>query len=305
MSKPPSANAVKFDSITVMQSARTAQKAFFDDLNYPNKKQYLAFPSYTCMSSFAKRNDCRNILEIGAGLSTAVWASMAAQTGARICTLDANLSRMQSYVKDSRHEALVAKHVELIEGVSIECAEFVDFYTGTPQTNYGGVEIGALRNHIDDFHGQNCSIKRRHKTKRVAGHRNWSARKLMTTESTLSLSRPLLDLFSSGGNFDNEIAFLKDAEQRGVAGLISKLCPDETLWDMIFFDSGELASMLEWPRLKNHIAIGGFAAFHDIFFPKSIKNVIPCAAIMADPDWKVVFCDDSTKQGLLIAKRLR
>ncbi len=297
--------AVTFDSIAVMQSARTAQKTLFHDLNYPNEKQYLAFPSYTCMSNFAERNACRNILEIGAGLSTAVWAHMAAQTGARVCTLDANLSRMQSYVKDSRHEALVSKHVELIEGVSIECDEFVDFYSGAPRTDYGGIEIAALRNHIDEFHGQNCAIKRRYEANRVAGHRKRSARDMMTTKFTLSIPRQLLDLFSTKGNFDNEIAFLKDAEHRGVAGIISKLQKRKSLWDMIFFDSGELTSMLEWTRLKGNIAIGGFAAFHDIFFPKSIKNIIPCAAVMADPDWEIVFCDDSTKQGLLIAKRLR
>lgn len=304
-SKPPSAMAVKFDSVAAMQKATTTQETLYGDLNYPNGKQYLAFPSYTCMSSFAERNSCMNILEIGAGLSTAVWANLAAQTGARIRTLDANLSRMQSYVKDTRHEALVAKHVELIEGVSIECEEFIDFYTGTPQTNYGGVEIATLRNHVDNFHGQNCSIKRRYKAKRVAQNGNWTASELMITESRLSLPRSLLDLFSSNGDFENEIAFLKDAEQRGVAGLISKLRQEESLWDMIFFDSGELASMLEWTRLKDYIAIGGFAAFHDIFFPKSIKNIIPCAAVMADPDWEIVFCDDSTRQGLLIAERLR
>ena len=304
-SQRPSALSMKFDSITVMRSARLAQTTVFHDLNYPNKKQYLAFPSYTCMSSFAERNHCKNILEIGAGLSTAVWANLAAKTGARVCTLDANLSRMQSYVRGTRHETLVAKYIELIEGVSIHCDEFVDFYTGDSRTSYGGIDIAAFRSHIDEFQSTNCSFKRRHKVSRIAGHRGWSAHELMTTESSLSLPRRLLDLFSANGDFNNEISFMKDAETRGVAGLISELSQDKPPWDLVFFDSGELASMLEWTRLKNSIAVGGFAAFHDIFFPKSIKNIIPCAAIMADPDWEIVFCDDSTKQGILIAERLR
>lgn len=304
-SQPLSALSIKFDSATVMRSARAAQKTVFQDLNYPNKKQYLAFPSYTCMSSFAEQNNCKNILEIGAGLSTAVWATLAEKTGAQVCTLDANLSRMRSYVRDTRYEALVAKHVELIEGVSVHCDEFVDFYSDNSRTSYGGIEIAAFRNHIDEFQSRNCSIKRRHKVSRIANHRGWSARDLMTTESSLSLSRRLRDLFSANGNFSNEISFMKDAEARGVAGRISELSQDQSPWDLIFFDSGELASMLEWTRLKNTIAVGGFAAFHDIFFPKSIKNIIPCAEIMADPDWDIVFCDDTTKQGLLIARRLR
>jgi len=304
-SQPPSALSTKFDSIAAMRSARLAQTTVFGDLNYPNRKQYLAFPSYTCMSSFAEQNNCENILEIGAGLSTAVWANLAARTGTRVCTLDANLSRMQSYVRGTRHDALVAKHIEVIEGVSLYCDEFVDFYTGTSRTSYGGIDIAAFRNHINEFQSLNCSFKRRHKVSRIAGHRDWSAHDLMTTESSLSLSRRLLDLFSANGDFKNEISFMKDAETRGVAGLISEFSHDKPPWDLVFFDSGELASMLEWTKLKNSIAIGGFAAFHDIFFPKSIKNVIPCAAIMADPDWKIVFCDDSTKQGILIAERLR
>ena len=303
--RPQSALAAKFDSVAVMEKARAAQKALFDDLNYPNKKQYLAFPSYTCMSSFAEQRGLKRILEIGSGLSTAVWARFAQQNDASICSIDGNLTRTRSFIRGTPHEAMVSKHVELIEGVSIHSDEFIDFYTGESQTSYGGVQVAALRDQINVFQSQNCSIKRRHKVTRVAGHRGWSARDLMTDESSLSLPRRLLDLFSSNGNFDNEIAFLRDAESRGVAGVIADLAEKESSWDLIFFDSGELASMIEWTKLKGNIAVGGFAAFHDIYFPKSMKNIIPCAAIMADPDWEVVFCDDSTKQGILIAERLR
>lgn len=302
---PSSALAATFDSASVMEDAREAQKTFFSDLNYPNKHQYLAFPSYTCMSQFAEQKGCKNILEIGAGLSTAVWASLAEKTNARICTVDGSLARMKSYVSGTQHDALVSKHVELIEGVSIHNDEFLEFYTGAPLSSYGGVAITALREQINVFQNRHCSIKRRHRVKLVAGSRPWSARDLLTTESSLTFSRQLLNVFSSGNDFDNEIEFIKGAESRGIAGVISKLTQRESPWDFIFFDSGELASMIEWTKLKDSIAVGGFAAFHDIYFPKSIKNIIPCAAVMADPDWEVVFCDDSTKQGVLIAERLR
>jgi len=79
----------------------------------------------------------------------------------------------------------------------------------------------------------------------------------MTDETSLSLPRRLLDLFSANGNFDNEIAFLRDAESRGVAGVIADLSKKESPWDLIFFDSGELASMIEWTKLKGNIAVGG------------------------------------------------
>ena len=305
MGRPASALTAKFDNVAAMKNARAIQTQFFDDLNYPNRKQYLAFPSYTCMSSFAEQHDCKSILEIGAGLSTAVWANLAQRTDAEICTVDADISRMKMFIRGTRHEAMVSKHVDLIEGVTIHSNEFLDFYSGESRASYGGVEVADLRDHIDLFQSRNCSIKRWHRVNKIAGHRGWSARDLMTTESTMSLPRQLLDLFSSDRNFDNEISFLRDRESRGNAAIISSLIKKKTSWDLVFFDSGELASTIEWTKLKSGIVVGGFAAFHDIFFPKSIKNIIPCAAIMADRDWEIVFCDDSTKQGLLIAQRLR
>jgi hypothetical protein len=35
-----------------------------------------------------------------------------------------------------------------------------------------------------------------------------------------------------------------------------------------------------------------------------MKNFMVCAAIAADPKWRIVLFDDSTIQGLLIAQRL-
>lgn len=297
--------AAEFNAAAAMHKARSQQKALFADLNYPNKKQYRAFPSYACMSDFAEQHGCKRILEIGAGLSTAVWASFAARNGASISSIDANFSRPRSYIRNTRHDALVSKHVEMIEGVSINSDEFVDFYTSDPVTSFAGIGITALREHINTFQNRNCSIKRWLKVNRIAGQVEWSARDLMTDASSLSFPRKLLDLFSSNGNFDDEVAFLRDAESRGVAGAIADLVQKGSSWDLVFFDSGELASMIEWPKLKTHIVVGGLAAFHDVFFPKSIKNIVCCAAVLADPDWELIFCDNSTKQGLLIAKRLR
>ncbi len=294
----------RFDASVEMKVARVLQARHFEDLNYPNKGQHQAFPSYTCMVQFAEQNECKRILEIGSGLSTAVWAGFAQRTGAEVCTIDADLSRMQSYIRGTRHEALVARHVNMIEGVTIDSEEFMDFYFGIPLTTYAGVEVAGLRAHIDSLRSSTCSIKRRYQIGKIAEKFNWSTRDLMTTETTLMLSRRLLDLFSCNGNFDNEVNYLRESEAAGKAGVISQLVGGSAAWDMVFFDSGELASMIEWQNLKKHIVVGGYAAFHDIYFPKSLKNIIPCAAILADSNWEMVFCDNSTRQGLFIARRL-
>jgi hypothetical protein len=288
-----------------MQDARAIQTQTFADLNYPNKKQYAVFPSYVCMAGLAEQWGCKNVLEIGAGSSTAVWARFAQRTGANVCTIDADPGRLKGYLRNTRHEAAVSAHIEFVEGTTIHRSDFTNFHNGDPRPMFGSVAVAKCMDYLDVFQSRNCSLRRWHGARKMAGHWNWSARELLTSESSLHLPRPLLDMYSSKRNFDNEIAFLDAVESQGKSGHIDKLVSEGRSWDLIFFDSGELSSMIEWTMLKNHITIGGFAAFHDIFFPKSIKNILPCAAVMADPDWELTFFDDSSKQGLLIAKRLK
>ncbi|GMR17147.1 MAG: hypothetical protein BMS9Abin32_206 [Gammaproteobacteria bacterium] len=294
-----------FGAAAAMQDAKAKQAQFYPDLNYPNKKQFVVFPAYTCLVNFAQRQGCKRILEIGAGLSTAVWADYAGRTGAAVCSVDADHSRMRSYVRNTPHDAAVTRHVNLIEGVTIDAEEFLAFYAAGSQASYAGVAASALAEHLNLFQSASTSPRRRFLIGKAAGRWRWTARDLLSTATTLSLPRPLLDVFSSGRNFDHEIAFLREADAQGAGSVIDRRLQQDDPWDLIFFDSGELASMLEWTKLKDRIAVGGFAAFHDIFFPKSIKNIVPCAGLVADPDWEVVFCDNSTRQGLLIAKRLR
>lgn len=73
--------------------------------------------------------------------------------------------------------------------------------------------------------------------------------------------------------------------------------------DYVFFDSGELSSMVEWMKLKERIRVGGLAVFHDIYFPKSIKNFMVCAAICCSKNWEIIYQDKSTPQGLLVARK--
>lgn len=75
-------------------------------------------------------------------------------------------------------------------------------------------------------------------------------------------------------------------------------------FDAVFFDCGEFSSMVEWELLKDRIRPGGLAVFHDIYFPKSVKNFLVCAAVATDPAWQVLYRDASTPQGLLAALRV-
>jgi len=295
----------KLDHAIMLNDARSLQQELFSDLNFTNKNQYRVFPFFAYLCDFATKQGCKSILEIGAGLSTAVWARMAQQTGADVYSVDADLSRIQSYIRNSGHAAMVAKHVNMIEGATIQPDELIDFYTNQPMPTYGGMDSRTVLDHVDLLRSKDCSFKRWRRTCRFAGQKDWSARSLMAENGVLAMPRKLIDLYSNKRNFDNEILFLQHMDAQGKSDVITELSKQVKSWDLIFFDSGELASMVEWLRLKDDIAVGGFAAFHDIFFPKSIKNIVPCAAVLADPDWKLVFFDNSTRQGLLVAQRLR
>ena len=88
-------------------------------------------------------------------------------------------------------------------------------------------------------------------------------------------------------------------------GFVDKILENNIEYDFIFFDSGELSSLVEWVLLENQIKIGGYAILHDIYFPKSIKNFLVASFINISKNWEIVYKDLSTTQGMLVAKRVR
>jgi predicted O-methyltransferase YrrM len=288
----------------IAEEAEAIQSLCYSDLKYPNTNQFLSFRSYVRMANFAYHSGCSNVLEIGAGLSTAVWARYARRTGARVHTIDIDFGAMKALIAATAYEALVAENVQLIDGATITARELTDFYIGTPKEVFGSVEVTAFADNLDMFKNLNWFTQECQMVAALTSHKNWSACDLVISNGTLVFPRQLLDIYSSGKNFDNEVNMLKNLETSGKTGALDNLIVREASWDMVFLDSGELSSMIEWLKIKDRTVTGGLVAFHDIFFPRSFKNFIVCASILADPDWKVVFIDDSTKQGLLIAQRV-
>jgi predicted O-methyltransferase YrrM len=294
----------KISSIGITDEAEAIQSLCYSDVNYPSKKQSIIFHSYIRMANIAYHLGCKNILEIGTGLSTAVWARFAQRTGAKVCNVDMDFGSMKSFFNDTNHETLVRENVELVEGATITPDEVIDFYTNSPRETFGGVEVSAFADNLDLFKNLNHTTQECQEVSALTPLRKWSVRDLVISGSSLVFPRKLLDIFSSGKSFDNEVALLKNLESSGEAGVLDNLIARGDRWDLVFFDCGELSSMIEWLKVKDRIIVGGLAAFHDIFFPKSFKNFIVCASVLADPDWKVVFIDETTKQGLMIAHKL-
>jgi len=268
----------------------------YDGLRYRNDYYFQSFPIYQRLVNIAFHHGSQNILELGAGLSTALWARYANRTGAKITTVDADFTPMCSYIESPRLSAMIDRHVHLLKGVTIGSKQLSDFYTLSHNT-FGGVPASAIAETIETF-SRPAPHTRMEAVQQALGSTYWTLRDTFIGDGqTISFPPKLLDKLSPSGRFARDVAFLDEHP-------LASIDANET-WDLIFFDSGEYSSCVEWPTLKDRISIGGLAAFHDVFFPKSVKNFLPCAAILADPNWRVVLLDDSTIQGLLIAQRLQ
>jgi hypothetical protein len=86
-------------------------------------------------------------------------------------------------------------------------------------------------------------------------------------------------------------------------GILDNLIASNDAWNLVWLDSGELSSILEWNKLNEHIIKRGLVALRDTFAPKSMKNCVVAASILASPDWKPLCIDSRTKQGLMIAQK--
>ncbi len=277
---------------------RTAEEAVralcYPGLRYRNEYYFNSLPVYQRLVNVAFHHGCRKVLELGAGLSTALWARYAMRTGARVTTIDADFEPMRSYVQSPQLMTLIEEYVEQRVGVTISPQELSEFYSSAHEV-FGNVAAADIAETIERF-SQDAPETRMNQVRDSVGSANWSTRDIFIADGTIQYPPKLLDALSPSGRFAKDIAFLEHNP-------VVPFDPQET-FDLIFFDSGEYSSAIEWLTLKDRINVGGLAAFHDIFFPKSMKNFLVCASICADPDWRVVLLDDSTIQGLLIAQRL-
>jgi len=293
-------NVSDFPYHVATECSEAIQSLCYNNLNYPSKKQADIFKSYISMANIAYHFSCRNILEIGAGLSTVVWANFARATGAKVFSIDINFSQMFKYVENSEHKSIVREHINFIESATINSSELIRFYSGDSKDYFCGIRVSDFADMLDLFQRPHWLFK---KVNKVTSKKIKSIRDLIIFQSSLTFPVQLLNIYSANKNFEEEIEFLRNAEKKNKKNDDRGICY-ESEWDMIFFDSGEFSSMIEWSKLKDKISIGGLAAFHDIFFPKSLKNCVVCASLLADSNWKVIYVDDSDSAGLMIAQRL-
>ncbi len=302
-----------FESSTIKDPTQSIRSLCYSGLRYQisedtegQRRKYhkkeASLPIHIQMINLAYHLGCKSILELGAGLSTGLLANYARITGARVQTIEVDFDPMWSYVRGTYLESLVANHIKLYEGATITPEELVAFYRN-PRIALGNVSVIEFAHLLESFARPHPRLK---KINKLDNSCEKSIEMLIVErEGRLFFPEQLLNIYSTGKRFDKEIAFLEKVGSKGSAGILQKLFKEGQTWDFVFFDSGELSSMVEWECLKDRIQIGGLVAFHDIFFPKSMKSFAICASLVKDANWKPVYMDHTTNQGGFVAQRIR
>ncbi len=114
----------------------------------------------------------------------------------------------------------------------------------------------------------------------------------------------LLEFIENKDSFKDEVNFYIDNNMLSNEGFCTKLTKDSNQVDAIFYDCGEISSNAEWFATSKLIPLGGYVLLHDIYYPKSIKNVFIATLISLSDEWEIIFIDKESSQGGLLAQRV-
>ena len=240
---------------------------------------YISFTSCLCNLNFKGK-----FLELGGGYSTVIFNHYFAKLPIQLISIDAypvkynrilnSFHSSKSFLDsiDCRYQ-LTVDYQQAVDGVSQLIGELSKFSETSLQKSLSRFVLDPSVVHliIKKIHSQSLADE-------LISHRN-------------SVSERQIYSLRSGPSFFSELS--------------SKSSIRKAEFDAIFFDCGELSSMAEWIYFKELIPVGGYALFHDIFYPKSIKNFLVATYIDLSPCWDIVLLDSFTPQGGMIAKKTK
>jgi hypothetical protein len=284
---------------------------FYGQLSLPDQRQVNVFKQYLKFTNFAYHIEpLNNILELGAGVSTILLARLAHFRRCNFfsvdmvgnCLRDSAFSELGGISVGELQQVLPRKlesTINVLEGASISKEEFGAIYGVDEHSTLGGISVGELQQVLPRFISREFGVRKWKQLEELLGQpsQGIDPLEIFIERGRLVFPRDILNLFYQVE--DEFVFFSREGSEK--SGVLDDLLKRTASFDLVFFDSGECASLPEWVKLKDHIRPGGIAVFHDIYFPKSFKNFLVCSAVTADPKWQVIYQDRSTPQGLLIA----
>jgi len=272
----------------------------FGGLPFCDEREQNVFLEYIRSFSFLfYSQDIASILEIGAGHSTLIFSLLAKRTGCRVTTIDKNPEALLRKIKNQTLIDEVFGNVNFEKEVSVSCDDFLSYYESTIQS-IGGVNV----NEVIENSGMYIELEMDNRKERDVINA-LGINKLAQAE--------LKDVLISDGKFSDKLLKIfrtRDDEfehccrASNSKGVLSAILDRENI-DVVFLDSGEFVSIVEWEIVSKKLKKGAYVLLHDIYFPKSFKNWLVCASISASPKWDVLYQDKSTPQGMLLARKSR
>jgi len=273
----------------------TLKKLALDTRNNPEKNPHnlQIFFQYAQAANFiANLDPLQNVLEIGRGYSTMLLAFFK-KPETRLFSIDAKPIEDYDIADPLR---FIENDVDFINGFTVTDAEMRSFYNRESKDNFLDTDASKIKDAVPEY---------------IRPDSGKYAKALGLNPLKNEFTKSCLDTLFDGqkprclGALFPEILTreMRYAETQG-PGVLDGLLKKVQVLDAVFLDCGEFSSMIEWMKVKDRIRKHGLAIFHDIYFPKSVKNFLVCAAISASKDWETLYQDATTPQGLLIVRRV-
>lgn len=237
------------------------------------------------------------VLELGSGFSTALLARMAEFAyqadgrDIRITSVDISFDTLNTISGEAGRDRL-----NCVCGATVTADAMIAFYAAATQASLMGHQLQSLianspfaKAVIDDR--KLSHLKHVYKLPSLQALRQ----KLATDDL---FYRNILDYYSNFGSLAKELDLIV---QHPVV-LNDDLL--QTQWDVIYFDSGELSTNVEFLRLSQSFSPQCLVAFHDVWFPKSFKSWLPATAMTRSGEWRPIYTDETTSQGMFIVERV-
>lgn len=275
-------------------------KALAKEWGVPDDGQFRAFSQYYELARYIARipKQTLRVLELGSGFSTALLAKMAEQAhqtdgrDVQITSIDIRFDTLDAIPTMAGHD-----HIKCLCGTTVTANEMRSFYDAA---------TGAtLMNKVIDQLIHESSFARTIVDDRKLGYfqKKYDLPDVVSVQKRMCAQngfyREILDYYSNFGSLSRELDLVEDYPLVLTEEIIN------TKWDVIYFDSGELSTNVEFKKLCHSFSSNSLIAFHDVWFPKSFKSWLPATAIMKDPGWLPVYNDETTSQGMFMAARVK
>lgn len=244
--------------------------------------------SYICMFDVLRqRNFSGKFLELGGGYSTIILPNILDVGQTSITSVDLNPDKYDWILNSKKSKSYFLSTIKNIQKPTVSLQEV-----------FSGLEI--LRLKLADIRKERLvSVLSQY----IRGDKNILDHVVNAIYS--GNGKDLKMLVMNHHAYLEDLKFYKSYGNETGSGYCAEIAQGGYSADAIFFDCGEVSSVAEWVILSPTIEVGGYALFHDIYYPKSIKNFLVATYVELSDNWETLYRDEISPQGAMIAIRVK